>query len=134
MLLNNITALNIEVAQKVPPWLRLTATDLSGHGGVTRMTSSQEKTLRAGARIVDAQCERRAAPEVQAYLSPLAPFQSGQRQAMMPDFSKAADKHDFMSAIQIKESSRAALLSKTYPITKMNGSNKIIVAPPTAKL
>jgi acetylornithine deacetylase/succinyl-diaminopimelate desuccinylase-like protein len=77
MLLDDITAFNIEVTQKVPLWLRLTATDIPGHGSVPRMTSSVKRILRAGARIADTQFERRAIAEVQAYFSALAPFQSG---------------------------------------------------------
>ena len=36
MLLDDIPAFNIEVTQKVPLWLRLTATDIPGHGSAPR--------------------------------------------------------------------------------------------------
>ena len=53
VLLNDITVFNIEVTQKVPLWLLLTATGTPGHGSAPRMTSSVKKILRAGARISD---------------------------------------------------------------------------------
>ena len=113
MLLNDITVFNIEVTQKVPLWLLLTATATPGHGGAPRVTSSVKRILRAGARIADTQFERRAMPEVQTYFSALAPFQDGQRQAIMSDISTAVDNDAFMFTLQMDEPWLAALLSNT---------------------
>jgi len=134
MLLDDIPAFNIEVTQKVPLWLRLTATDIPGHGSAPRVTSSVKRILRAGARIADTQFERRAIPEVQSYFAALATFQEGERQVMMSDISKAVNNDAFMFTLQMEEPWRAALLSNTCSLTMMKGSNKINVVPPTAEL
>ena len=134
MLLDDMPAFNIEVTQKVPLWLRLTATDIPGHGSAPRTTSSVKRILRAGARVADTRFKRRAIPEVQAYFAALAPFQDGQRQVMMSDISKAVDNEAFMFTLQMEEPWRAALLSNTCSPTTLMGSSKINVVPPTAKL
>ena len=134
MLLDDIPAFNIEVTQKVPLWLRLTATDIPGHGSAPRVTSSVKRILRAGARIADTQFERRVIPAVQAYFAALAPFQAGERQVMMSDISRALDNDAFMFTLQMEEPWRAALLSNTCSLTTLKGSNKINVVPPTAEL
>jgi len=134
MLLDDIPAFNIEVTQKVPLWLRLTATDIPGHGSAPRVTSSVKRILRVGARIADTQFERRAIPEVQAYFAALAPFQDGERQVIMSDISRAVDNDTFMFTLQMEEPWRAALLSNTCSLTILKGSNKINVVPPTAEL
>ena len=64
ILLDDITTFNIEVTLKFPLWLRLTATDTSGHGSAPRMTSSVKRILAASARIADTQFEGRAIQEV----------------------------------------------------------------------
>jgi hypothetical protein len=43
MLLDEVTAFNIEVNQKVPLWLRLTARDMPVHGSAPRVTSSVKR-------------------------------------------------------------------------------------------
>ena len=44
------------------------------------------------------------------------------------------DNDDFMFTLQIEESWQAALLNNTCSLSKMKGSNKINVVPPTAEL
>jgi len=133
-MLHEDAAFNIEVTQKVPLWLRLTATDLPGHGSSPRVTSSVKRILRAGQRISDTKFDRRVIPEVQTYFAALAPYQEGERQQMMADISRALDNEGFMLALQLDEPWRAALLGNTCSLTTLEGSNKINVVPPTAAL
>ena len=53
---------------------------------------------------------------------------------MMSDISMAVDNDAFMFTLQMEEPWQAALLSNTCSLTKMKGSNKINVVPPTAEL
>lgn len=133
-MLHEDAAFNIEVTQKVPLWLRLTATDVPGHGSSPRVTSSVKRILRAGQRISDTKFDRRVIPEVQTYFAALAPYQEGERQQMMADISRALDNEGFMLALQLDEPWRAALLGNTCSLTTLEGSNKINVVPPTAAL
>ncbi len=133
-MLHEDAAFNIEVTQKVPLWLRLTATDEPGHGSSPRVTSSVRRIIRAGQRVSETTFERRVIPEVQTYFAALAPYQQGERQQLMSDISKALDNEGFMLALQLDEPWRAALLGNTCSLTTLEGSNKINVVPPTASL
>ena len=133
-MLHEDAAFNIEITQKVPLWLRLTAIDIPGHGSSPRINSSVKRILRAGQRIADTRFERRVIPEVQSYFAALAPYQEGERQQMMADISKALDNEGFMLALQLDEPWRAALLGNTCSLTSLEGSSKINVVPPTASL
>ena len=133
-MLHEDAAFNIEITQKVPLWLRLTAIDIPGHGSSPRINSSVKRILRAGQRIADTRFERRVIPEVQTYFAALAPYQEGERQQMMADISKALDNEGFMLALQLDEPWRAALLGNTCSLTSLEGSSKINVVPPTASL
>jgi acetylornithine deacetylase/succinyl-diaminopimelate desuccinylase-like protein len=53
---------------------------------------------------------------------------------MMSDISMAVDNDAFMFTLQMEEPWQAVLLSNTCSLTKMKGSNKINVVPPTAEL
>ena len=133
-LLEKTPAFSIEVTQKVPLWLRLTATDVPGHGSAPRVTSSVKRILRAGNRIANTQFERRAVPAVAAYFAALAPYQEGERQQLMRDIASAVSDENFMLALQLEQPWQAALLSNTCSLTTLKGSSKINVVPPTAVL
>lgn len=127
-------AFSIEVTQKVPLWLRLTATDTAGHGSSPRISSAVTRILRAGQRVSDTRFERRAVPAVAEYFAAIAPFQTGERQQMMAHISSAVTNEAFMLALQMDQPGRAALLSNTCSPTTMTGSGKINVVPSTAIL
>ena len=133
-LLDDTPAFSIEVTQKVPLWLRLTATDVPGHGSSPRVTSAVKRILRAGSRIADTRFERRVIPAVQDYFAALAPFQKGERQQRMANMAESIKDGAFMLALQIEEPWQAALLGNTCSLTTLQGSNKINVVPPTAVL
>lgn len=133
-IIDETPAFSVEVTQKVPLWLRLTATDIPGHGSSPRVTSSVKRILRAGHRIAETTFEKRVVPPVQTYFAALAPFQEGERQRLMSDMSEAVKDESFMLSLQLEEPWRAALLSNTCSLTTLQGSNKINVVPPTAML
>jgi acetylornithine deacetylase/succinyl-diaminopimelate desuccinylase-like protein len=125
---------NIEVTQKVPLWLRLTATDIPGHGSAPRISSSVNRILRAGNRIANTRFKRRVVPAVDAYFKAIAPYQEGNRQHLMANMADAISNEPFMVTLRVEEPWRAALLSNTCSLTTLQGSNKINVVPPTAIL
>ena len=55
----------VEVTQKVPVWLRLTAVDIPGHGSSPRTTSSVTRIVEALNRIKENPFEARIIPEVE---------------------------------------------------------------------
>ncbi|MDP1930183.1 MAG: M20/M25/M40 family metallo-hydrolase [Gammaproteobacteria bacterium] len=122
----------VEVTQKVPVWLRLTAIDVPGHGSSPRTTSSVT-------RIVDALAILRANPflprivaPVDAYFKGLSVGRNDDWGAAFANMSLAVQDADFMRRLQEDNPGRHALTRDTCSMTRMEASNKINVVPPEA--
>jgi len=124
----------IEVTQKVPLWLRLTATDTPGHGSSPRLTSSVTRILRAGQRIADTTFEYRVVPAVRHLFHSSAEFREGEFKTKLERIDESIKDANFMTALQMNEPGSVALLHNTCSITRLSGSNKINVVPPTASI
>lgn len=127
-------AFRIEVTQKVPLWLRLTATDVPGHGSSPRTTSAVTRILRAGNRVADTRFERRLVPAVQNMFEATAEFYEPPVADKLANISDAVKDPVFLSQLHLSEPGSAALLSNTCSITRLEGSSKINVVPPTASM
>ncbi len=129
------TLLMVEVTQKVPVWLRLTATDRPGHGSSPTRTTSVTRILRAGHRLADTRFPARAIPAVEKLFAGLAPYQED---ALLRDGFKdiaTAIKDDlFVRHLEAVSPSQHALVRNTCSLTTLEGSNKINVIPPQASL
>lgn len=66
----------VEVAQKRPLWLRLTARGRSGHGSMLNLGSAPHTLAQALARLLDRPLRYRVSPPVRQYLEAVAPLQS----------------------------------------------------------
>jgi acetylornithine deacetylase/succinyl-diaminopimelate desuccinylase-like protein len=122
----------VEVTQKVPVWLRLTAVDVPGHGSSPRTTSSVT-------RIVDALTVLRANPfpariiePVDTYFAGIALSLDDEWAAAYANMSAAIQDPEFLPAFQSYRPGHHALTRDTCSITRMSGSNKINVVPPEA--
>jgi len=122
----------VEVTQKVPVWLRLTAVDVPGHGSSPRTTSSVT-------RIVDALTQLRANPfpariidPVDTYFAGIALSLDDEWAAAYANMSAAIQDPEFLPAFQAYRPGHHALTRDTCSITRMSGSNKINVVPPEA--
>jgi len=122
----------VEVTQKVPLWLRLTAVDVPGHGSSPRTTSSVT-------RIVDALTQLRANPfpariidPVDTYFAGIALSLDDEWAAAYANMSAAIQDPEFLPAFQAYRPGHHALTRDTCSITRMSGSNKINVVPPEA--
>lgn len=124
----------VEVTQKVPLWLRLTATDTPGHGSSPRLTSSVTRILRAGQRIADTTFEYRVVPAVRNLFQSSAEFREGELRTKLERIDESIKDTTFMTALQLREPGSVALLHNTCSITRLSGSNKINVVPPTASI
>jgi acetylornithine deacetylase/succinyl-diaminopimelate desuccinylase-like protein len=124
----------IEVTQKVPLWLRLTARGTPGHGSVPGFESAVTRLLRAGARLADSRFEARATPSVAAMFAGLAPFQTEALRAHYADIATAVRDPAFMHALEISDPRQHALLRSTCAITRLEASDKINVVPPEASM
>jgi acetylornithine deacetylase/succinyl-diaminopimelate desuccinylase-like protein len=122
----------IEVTQKVPVWLRLVATGIPGHGSTPRTESSVTKLVRALDRLRQHRFEPRILPPVDAYFKGIAPNAGEEWREAYADMASAVLDPEFLSRLQLHSPFQAAITRNACSITRLEGSEKINVVPPTA--
>jgi acetylornithine deacetylase/succinyl-diaminopimelate desuccinylase-like protein len=122
----------IEVTQKVPLWLRLTATGEPGHGSTPHVSSAVNQLVRALDRLRTYQFQPRIVPAVDAYFQGLAPNAAPRWKASFEDMATTVKDPGRLLALQIEDPGLAALTRNTCSITRLEGSSKINVVPPEA--
>jgi len=125
-------AFEVEVTQKVPWWLAVTAVDEPGHGSRPRVTSSVTRLVQALAKIDDYEFEPRMVPAVDDYFKAIAADADprwAERFASMP---QAIRDPAFLLELQLYDPGLHALTRNTCSITMLTGSGKINVVPPSS--
>ncbi len=122
----------IEVTQKVPVWLRLKATGTPGHGSRPRIESSVTKLIRALDRLRQYRFEPRILSPVDAYFKGIAESAGEEWREAFADMATAVRDPEFLARLQLHDSGKAALTRNACSITRLEGSDKINVVPPTA--
>ena len=126
------TVFSIEVTQKVPVWLRLTATDEPGHGSSPRATSSVTRIIHALNLVRENPFPARIIPAVDAYFKSLAMNMTGKNAQSFSDIKNAINEDGFLEQLQAFSPSYHALTRDTCSLTMLQGSQKINVVPPVA--
>ncbi len=124
--------LGVEVLQKTPLWLRLTARDQPGHGSAPRPDTAVTRLVRALERIRLDEFDPRVLPAVDAYAKARAAVGAGKNPAALADLGQTLRDSKARLALQADEPSFAALTHDTCAITRLEGSSKINVIPPEA--
>ena len=122
----------IEVTQKVPLWLKLTATGTPSHGSTPHVASAVNRLIRALDRLQTYQFAPRIVPAVDAYFKALARNAAPEWKSAFEDMATTVKDPDKLLALQLENPSFAALTRNTCSITMLEGSNKINVIPPEA--
>jgi len=122
----------IEITQKVPMWIRLTATGRPGHGSAPRPESAVTRLLAALERIRQHEFEARIIPEVDTYFKSIASQYTGKKQAAYANMAEAVKDPGFLHALQTEDPAAYAITRNTCSITRLSGSNKINVIPTEA--
>ena len=126
------THFQVEVAQKRPYWLRLTATDEPGHGSRPLPTSATTRLIAALQRIQDQPFEPEVIPQVRNMFEGIAPYSDEQWQDALANIESAVQDPAFLAQLQAEQPGLHALLRNTCSITMLTGSDKINVVPPMA--
>ena len=126
------TVFSIEVTQKVPVWLRLTATDEPGHGSSPRATSSVTRIIHALNLVRENPFPARIIPAVDAYFKGLALNMTGKNAQSFSDIKNAINEDGFLEQLQAFSPTYHALTRDTCSLTMLQGSQKINVVPPVA--
>lgn len=120
----------VEVTQKVPVWLRLTAVDTPGHGSSPRPTSSVTRIVEALNILRENPFEPRIVPAVDAMFQSLSTGASDEWAADFANIAAAVEKPGFLGRLQARSPALHALTRDTCSMTRMEGSSKINVIPP----
>ena len=122
----------VEVTQKVPVWLRLTAVDKPGHGSMPYANSSVRRVVEALNIIRENPFPPRIVPAVDAMFQGLALSEDEEWAAAYADMATAVRDAAFLQRLQTHSPYLHALTRDTCSLTRMQGSNKINVVPPEA--
>ena len=126
-------AVMVEVTQKVPLWLRLSASGRPGHGSAPQVETAVTRLLRATHRIAQTRFAPRVVPAVAEMFQGLAPLQDESLSSFFEDPRRAIADDEFMLSLQIDNPGTHALLRNTCSITRLAGSAKINVVPARAQ-
>ena len=122
----------IEVAQKAPLWLRLTARGPAGHGSAPSANTATARLVRALTRLADHNFPIEVLPEVQALYARKAPNLPLPLREGARDLRSALARPDFREAF-LRDAHHAALVRNTLAISMLHGSDKENVIPGEAQ-
>lgn len=122
----------VEVTQKVPVWLRLTAIDEPGHGSAPRTTSSMTRIVRALNTLIENPFPPRIIPPVEEYFEGMSLSQGAEWADSYANMRQAIDDAEFMARLHERRPGHHALTRDTCSMTRMESSNKINVVAPVA--
>lgn len=123
---------SVEVTQKVPVWLRLTAIDTPGHGSMPFATSSVTRIVDALGIIRSNPPAPRIVPAVDAMFQSLSESAAPEWADAFANMPAAIKEPGFMAELQQHSAFLHALTRDTCSITRFEASNKINVVPPEA--
>ena len=123
---------SVEVTQKVPVWLKLTAVDTPGHGSMPRATSAVSRIVAALERLRTNPFPPRIVPAVDEMFESLSLSASEEWSAAFANIAGAVEQPGFLARLQNHSPYLHALTRDTCSLTRMSGSGKINVVPPEA--
>jgi acetylornithine deacetylase/succinyl-diaminopimelate desuccinylase-like protein len=122
----------VEVTQKIPLWIRVTARGTPGHGSSPRVETAPHALVRALDRIVRQRFEPRLLPTVDTYLRRVADLQPPALAPLYEDPVALVDDPEALLELQLESPATHARLRDTCSVTRLGASLKINVIPGTA--
>ena len=123
---------SVEVTQKVPVWLRLYAIDRPGHGSSPRTTSSVTRIVQALNTMLENPFPPRIIGPVNDYFGALSVDMDEEWAGSYANIQSAINDPNFVAKLHDARPGHNSLIRDTCSMTRMSGSNKINVIPPTA--
>ena len=122
----------IEVTQKLPLWLRITAEGTAGHPAVPSGDSAPARLVEALHKLEDVVFKPHVLPVVADYLHGLAIDSPSPWRELFQNPQAIADSPEAMARLRNYDYQLAAQLSNTCTITRLQASDKINVIAPKA--
>jgi acetylornithine deacetylase/succinyl-diaminopimelate desuccinylase-like protein len=121
----------VDVGEKTPLWLHITAHGRPGHGSRPIPDSAPNRLIRALTRLVQYQTPLRVLPVVDEFFKTMAPYEPPERAHAFADIKKALQDKSFQQQVAMDESINF-LLRDTITVTMLGGSQQTNVIPPEA--
>lgn len=128
---NSVKLVGVDVAEKAPFWLRLTATGLPGHGSRPVADSATNRLIRAMNRILDWETPVKLLPAVEQFFKDIAPLQQEPLRSQFQNIREALKNPDFSKALT-SQREFGFLVRNTISITMLIGSKQTNVIPNAA--
>lgn len=123
-----VDSVAVDVAEKSPFWLKLTAHGTPGHASIPMADSAPNRLVRALSRVISYQTELKVIPVVQEHFKALAPTQLGGFALKFRDMRSAIKEKSF-AARMAADPQYAYLLRNTVSLTRLQGSQQTNVIP-----
>jgi acetylornithine deacetylase/succinyl-diaminopimelate desuccinylase-like protein len=120
----------VEVTQKVPYWLRLSATGEPGHGSRPQVSYASLEMVAALERLRRHEFEARVIPAVDAHFTGMASQHPEPWRTRFEDLGAAIREPGVLEELQVYNPSLHTLTRNTCSITRFGGSEKINVVSP----
>jgi acetylornithine deacetylase/succinyl-diaminopimelate desuccinylase-like protein len=127
----SVKIVGVDVAEKAPFWLRLTATGTPGHGSRPVADSATNRLIRAMSRILDWQTPIKLLPAVEQFFKDIAPLQAEPLRTRFANISESLKNPDFVKSLTSQREYNF-LLRNTISITMLSGSKQTNVIPNAA--
>ncbi len=121
----------VDVGEKSPLWLHITAHGRPGHGSRPIPDSAPNRLIHALNRLAQYQPPLRVLPVVDEFFKTMAPYEPPERARMFADIKKALQDKNVQEQVAADESINF-LLRDTISITMLGGSQQTNVIPPEA--
>jgi acetylornithine deacetylase/succinyl-diaminopimelate desuccinylase-like protein len=128
---DKVKFVGIDVAEKAPFWLQVTAKGLPGHGSRPIADSAPNRLVAAMARIVNYQTPIKLLPPVEKFFQDIAPLQPEPLRSQFTNIRESLKDPDFVKKITANREYNF-LLRNTISLTMLNGSQQTNVIPTAA--
>ena len=122
----------VDVAEKAPFWLQLTATGEAGHGSRPIANSAPNRMVRAMAKVIDYQPPVKILPAVERFFRDVAPLQAEPMRSKFENIRQALKDPQFAHML-LSDRGYSYMFRNTIALTMMSGSRQTNVIPTTAQ-
>jgi acetylornithine deacetylase/succinyl-diaminopimelate desuccinylase-like protein len=126
-----VKIVGVDVAEKAPFWLRLTATGLPGHGSRPVADSATNRLIRAMNSILDWETPVKLLPAVEQFFKDIAPLQREPLRSQFANIRESLKDPAFVKALTGQRDFNF-LVRNTISITMLSGSKQTNVIPNAA--
>lgn len=121
----------VDVAEKNPLWLKLTAKGNAGHASMPMINSAPNRLVRALNKLVNSPVELTVLPVVQRYFRDIAPMAPAEMRPIYQNLT-AAGKDPHAVELLMSDMQKSSMLRNTVSLTVMKAGYKTNVIPAEA--